>query len=41
MNHRHNLVEIRPESKEAVFEKLDSPNGERVVFEVLTQYFDY
>ena len=34
MNTRHSLVEIRPQSKEAVFEKLDSPNGERVVFEV-------
>ncbi len=35
LNTRHNLVEVRHKSKEAVFEKLDHPEGERVVFEVI------
>ncbi|MBN3290123.1 SQOR protein, partial [Polypterus senegalus] len=32
VNFRHNLIEVRPDKQEAVFEKLDNP-GETVVFE--------
>ncbi|MBN3287276.1 SQOR protein, partial [Polyodon spathula] len=32
VNLRHNLIEVRPDKQEAVFEKLDNP-GETVVFE--------
>ncbi|XP_064169343.1 sulfide:quinone oxidoreductase, mitochondrial isoform X2 [Anguilla rostrata] len=32
VNLRHNLIEVRPEKREAVFEKLDSP-GETVAYE--------
>ncbi|KAJ8252444.1 hypothetical protein COCON_G00217560 [Conger conger] len=32
VNLRHNLIEVRPEKREAVFEKLDSP-GETVVYD--------
>ncbi len=39
VNFRHNLVEVRHESKEAVFENLDNPDGDRIVFEVILSEF--
>ncbi|XP_076439285.1 sulfide:quinone oxidoreductase, mitochondrial-like isoform X2 [Babylonia areolata] len=32
VNYRHNLVEVRPDSSEAVFQLLDSPDGDTVTF---------
>ncbi|KAL8609101.1 hypothetical protein ACOMHN_030442 [Nucella lapillus] len=32
VNYRHNLVEVRPDSKEAVFQLLDSEDGKTVTF---------
>ena len=32
LNTRHNLVEVKPDTKEAVFQLLDSPDGRTVTF---------
>ena len=34
VNYQHNLVEVRADKKEAVFEKLNTENKERVTFPV-------
>lgn len=36
VNYKRNLIEVRPESREAIFQNLDSPTGETETFKVRT-----